>query len=307
LNFELEGSMAHRFWVYQRERFPILAYAPLIATFSSSTICFSALLRGRGALPGAGVLLGAFLSSLLFFLQLRIADEFKDAEEDRRYRPYRPVPRGLVSLRELGALGALSLAVQLGLALWQSVALVPLLLLTWGYGALMSVEFFVPRWLKAHPTVYMLSHMLILSLIDLYVTAWDWAVAGAEPPRQLIWLLAISLCNGLVIEIGRKIRAPADEEHGVETYSVLWGPRRATLAWLAPLALTGLCSVAVARYLDSALLTAVLLGGCLAVALATGMAFVRAPASGLARRIEQVSSLWTFVVYLCLGLLPALM
>ena len=40
----------------------------------------------------------AVVTSFLSFLQLRIADEFKDFDEDSRYRPYRPVPRGLVTL-----------------------------------------------------------------------------------------------------------------------------------------------------------------------------------------------------------------
>ena len=45
-------------------------------------------------------------------LQLRLADEFKDFEEDSRYRPYRPVPRGLVSLRDLAWVWAGCIALQ---------------------------------------------------------------------------------------------------------------------------------------------------------------------------------------------------
>ena len=89
-----------RWWTYQKERFPIFKHGILVAAFSSSAIAFSALLGGGG--PQWSAFFVAFLSSLIFFLQLRIADEFKDAEEDAKYRPYRAVPRGLVSLRELG-------------------------------------------------------------------------------------------------------------------------------------------------------------------------------------------------------------
>jgi 4-hydroxybenzoate polyprenyltransferase len=35
-------------------------------------------------------------------------------------------------------------------------------------------------------------------------------------PAGLFWFLAASFCNGVVIEIGRKIRAPAQEEEGVD-------------------------------------------------------------------------------------------
>ena len=44
-------SFLGRWWIYQRERFPVLAHGLLIAAFSSSAVCFSSLLRGRTELP----------------------------------------------------------------------------------------------------------------------------------------------------------------------------------------------------------------------------------------------------------------
>ena len=172
----------NRWAVYQRERFPLASHVPLVAAFSASAVCFSSLLRGHYAAPTAAALGVAFLTSLLFFLQLRIADEFKDFEEDSRFRPYRPVPRGLVTLRELAWLGAAAAGVQLALAFWLEPSLVWLLIATWLYLTLMTREFFVRRWLKKHPVVYMTSHMLILPLVDLYATACDWRVAGVTGP-----------------------------------------------------------------------------------------------------------------------------
>src|SRR5438128_2976295 len=134
--------MLKRWWVYQRERFPILAHGLLIAAFSFSAVCFSALLRGQVVLPSATTVTVAFGTAFLFFLQLRIADEFKDFEEDSRYRPYRAVPRGLVSLRELGILGAAAALVQLLLGLALDPSLLMLLAVAWVYLALMSKEFF---------------------------------------------------------------------------------------------------------------------------------------------------------------------
>ena len=139
----------NRWVVYQRERFPLAGHAPLVAAFSASAVCFSALLRGHIAVPPAAALVVAFVTSLLFFLQLRIADEFKDYEEDARYRPYRAVPRGLVTLRELAWVGVAAAAVQLGLALWLDPSLVWLLALAWTYLVLMTREFFVGRWLQS--------------------------------------------------------------------------------------------------------------------------------------------------------------
>src|SRR5262245_53920069 len=140
--------MPNRWWIYQRERFPVVAHGVLIAAFSFSAVSFSRLLRGEISLPSAAAALTAFVTAFLFFLQLRLADEFKDFEEDSRYRPYRPVPRGLVTLRELARVGIGTAVLQLALALWLAPSLALLLAGVWVYLVLMSKEFFVAAWLK---------------------------------------------------------------------------------------------------------------------------------------------------------------
>lgn len=300
-------NLLTRFWIYQAERFPVVGHGILIAAFSFSAVGFSSLLRDAAGWPGAGSILVAFASAFLFFLQLRIADEFKDFEEDARYRAYRPVPRGLVSLRELGLLGGLTALVQLGLALWLEPALVWLLLLVWGYMALMSREFFVRAWLKARPAAYLWSHMLIVPLIDLYATACDWRVAGDTAPHGgLVWFLIAGFFNGVIIEIGRKVRAPRDEEPGIETYSALWGRRSAILAWLGAMLLAAISAWLSARQIDFALPVLVLLVGLLLAATVIAVRFLQQPVTGRARLIEPMSGLWTLLLYLSVGAIPIL-
>ncbi|MEI8196373.1 MAG: hypothetical protein WCI73_10730, partial [Phycisphaerae bacterium] len=79
-----------RWWIYQRERFPIAGHGPLILAFSFSAVSYSRMLRGVPGLPALIPAAIAIVSCFLFFLQLRIADEFKDFTEDSQYRPYRP-------------------------------------------------------------------------------------------------------------------------------------------------------------------------------------------------------------------------
>lgn len=300
------AAALRRGWIYQRERFPLVTHAPLIAAFSFCTVSFSQMARGHAGVPAARAVLVAFASALLFFLQLRIVDEFKDAEDDARFRPYRPVPRGLVSLRELGAVGIAAGMAQVALALWLSPTLIPFLLLVWGYLALTGKEFFVRDWLKARPITYMWSHMLILPLIDLYGTACDWRVAGAGAPFGLIWLLLVSFFNGIVVEVGRKIRAPVDEETGVETYSALWGRQRAVWVWLGALGVTAVGAWIAAAQIQFATQASALLALLLLVAIVVGLRFLRAPVSSRARWIELVSGCWTLLMYLSLGALPLL-
>jgi 4-hydroxybenzoate polyprenyltransferase len=300
-----------RWWVYQRERFPLIAHAPLVAAFSFSAVAYSSLLRGQAVLPSLTAWLVAFATSLAFFMQLRIADEFKDFDEDSRYRPYRPVPRGLVTLRELGMIGALLALVQLVLALWLHLPLVVVLGGTWLYLALMSREFFAREWLKARPVTYLWTHMLIMPLIDLYATACDWLVAAGDwsfgsIPDGLHWFLVVSFFNGIVIEIGRKIRSPEDEEAGVETYSVLWGRERAVIVWLGALAVTGLSAAIAAAKIAFVGPVVTVLVVLLSAAVFVGWRFLRQPRPGAGRRFESIAGLWTLSMYLSLGAGPLL-
>jgi 4-hydroxybenzoate polyprenyltransferase len=293
-----------RWWVYQRERFPILAHGPLVAAFSFSGVCYSLLLRGQPGAPALPAVLAAFVTSLLFFLQLRIADEFKDFEEDSRYRPYRAVPRGLVRLHELGIIGVAAGLVQIAFAVWLQPAMILLLLPTWLYLALMCREFFVREWLKKHAFTYMWSHMMIMPLIDFYVTSCDWRGAQARPPEGLLWFLLVSFFNGLVIELGRKIRAPEDEEVGVETYTALWGRPTAIAAWLTALGLTTVFAALATARIGFLVPAACLLGVLLTIAALIAVRFLRSPVSKTARPFELFSGIWTLLMYLSVGAVP---
>ncbi len=297
--------MTSRWWIYQKERFPVFAHGPLILAFSLSAMSYSALLRGTSTLRPAAALV-AFVTAFFFFLQLRIADEFKDAEEDARFRPYRPVPRGLVTLRELGWVGFGAAAVQLAGSLWLRPLQALLLIVAWAYLALMTKEFFVRRWLRGRPVAYMLSHMLVMPIFDIYATACDWLPAGSGPPRGLGWFLAASYLNGIVIEIGRKIRAPADEEEGVETYSFLWGRGRALTVWVGVMFLTALCVAQGARLVGFAVSVTLLLAALLVAASCLARSFGRSPSPGRGKQIENFSGLWTLAMYLSLGVVPLL-
>ncbi len=294
-----------RWVVYQRERFPLAAHGTLVAAFSTSAVCFSSLVRGNVALPRPASLLVAFVTSLLFFLQLRIADEFKDFEEDARYRPYRPVPRGLVTLRELGWIGAGAAAIQLTLALVLEPSLVWLLAFAWGYLALMTREFFARDWLRRHPVAYLTSHMVIIPLIDLYATACDWRLAGLSwPPPGLFWFLIVSYVNGIVVEVGRKTRVPADEETGVETYSALWGTNVAIRVWLAAVIITAFAAWRAAVRIGTEAATLILLLVLVTICGLVAMRVVVRRTPGGGKAIEMVSGVWTLVMYLGVGAIP---
>jgi 4-hydroxybenzoate polyprenyltransferase len=296
--------MPNRWWTYQKERFPVFGHGPVIAAFSFSAVCFSALLRGQVELPDWRTLLVAFVTAFLFFFQLRIADEFKDFEEDSRYRPYRAVPRGLVTLRELAFVGIAAGLIQLGLALWLEPRLLGLLSIAWLYLALMSKEFFVGEWLKKQHVLYMASHMIIVPIVDFYATACDWIPANAGAPPGLIMFVIVSYFNGVVIEVGRKVRAPQDEEEGVNTYTALWGRRTAIGVWLGAMLTTAVCAAIAASLIGFLVPVVVLLVVLLLIASLAAWLFLRAPDTRRAKRIETIAGVWSLLMYLSLGAIP---
>ncbi|MCU0777308.1 MAG: UbiA family prenyltransferase [Akkermansiaceae bacterium] len=290
-----------RWWIYQKERFPVFAHGPLIAAFSACAVAFSSMLRGA-APPQWQSYLTAFGVCLLMFFQLRIADEFKDREEDARWRPYRPVPRGLVKLSELRVVFIIAALLQIALVLAHDFRLLLVLAAAWTYFTLMSVEFFCRDWLKARPVVYLLTHMGIMPLVDFFGTACEWLPRGASAPSGLGWFLTASFFNGIVIEIGRKLRQPADEEEGVETYSRLWGKSGGAAVWLAAMSATLGCAAMAAARIGFVLPVLTALGSVLAIALIILPRYLRGQLPG--KRIESLTGLWTLTLYLMLGIVP---
>ncbi len=181
----------------------------LIFIFAFSSASFSRLSRGAaGFIPIRDYFAGA-ITAFLFFALLRITDEFKDAEEDAAHRPYRAVPRGLVSLRELRITGFAILGIILFLNTAFLPRMLPAVVLVLGYMGLMTAEFFVPKWLKARPLAYLATHMMIVPFFNFYTTGLDWINGAAKPSWALILFLLVTYSNTLAIEIGRKIRAPS--------------------------------------------------------------------------------------------------
>ncbi len=298
-------TLARRLWQYQAERFPLVRHGPLIVVFAAAGVSLSAGLGGR-EVPGIGTYASAAALALLAFFQLRVADEVKDAEDDRRYRPERPVPRGLVSLRLLVGLGLMAAAGQaLIVGFWLTGAIGPLVAV-WAWMALMAVEFGCPAWLKARLVRYLISHMAIMPLIDLLITACEWGARG-EMPAGLWPFLLLSFANGCVLELGRKIWSPDAERAGVETYSRLWGTRRAVSVWFGAVMFAGGLSIGTGLLAGGGGLIAVCTLAAGAGAARAGWRFIQAPTLAHQAGVETMAGVWVLVSYLALGFIPLVM
>jgi 4-hydroxybenzoate polyprenyltransferase len=167
-------SFLKRFYRYQKERFPFLGHGMLVASFSFSAIAYSRICRGvKDFIDLKTFILGIFITVTLFLL-VRIFDEFKDAEDDAKYRKELPVPRGLVSLKELGVLGIVIIVLQIVINSIFFPKMLIIYFIVIGYLLLMGKEFFIANWLKKHQFWYVVSHMFIIPLIDIYASGLDW-------------------------------------------------------------------------------------------------------------------------------------
>lgn len=301
-----KASLIQRFWIYQSERFPLLAHGLLISSFTFSAISYSRICQGKeGFISGPDFLIGIFATVTLFFL-VRVFDEFKDQEDDKKYRTYLPVPRGLISLNELKMIGlSVGMIQLLAITLFQTQMLF-LYILVIGYLLLMAVEFFVPKWLKQRQIAYITSHMIIIPLIDLYASGLDWLLEGDGFHWGLAWFFAVSFMNGLVIEFGRKIRTPETEEKGVVSYTKMYGTNGGVIIWIVLLFITMALAMGASYNAGYSGFAYLIFALCFLVFSIPAWMFLAKKTQKRSKLIEYASAGWTFTMYLSIGAIPML-
>jgi 4-hydroxybenzoate polyprenyltransferase len=219
-------AFPRRLYAYTRERFPLAPYALATACFFFAAYLSARALLGRPTAFSVEAVIG-LVTVFLAFLELRILDEFKDARFDAEHYPERPVPRGLVRLAELRALGLLIVAVQLVL---NALLGARILLLTIGVLlviALTAREFFVGERLRRNFLLYTLAHLTVLPVLAFY--AYGLEVLRTVDPAfdpAFVLFLALSYLAGLILELTRKTRAPETERDGVHSYTKQLGTKR---------------------------------------------------------------------------------
>lgn len=295
-----------RLYIYQKERFPLLVHGILIAAFSFSAIGYSGLCRGiAGFIPWSHYLSCVYTNLSLFFL-LRVSDEYKDSKDDQAYRQYLPVVRGLITLKELRNTGAWLFGIAVLINITWFPSLLPLLALAFGYLLLMRFEFGIGAWLKRHMHWYMVTHMIIIPLADIYASSYDWKLSLAAPPKGLLFFFGVSFLNGIVLEIGRKLRSPEKEEPGVDSYTRLWGLKTAPAIWLTVISLNLLLACIAAAYAHAHQTVYYVMGAVFAISIIPATLFLISPSYRSQKTVEIASLLWALTMYLALGGIPRL-
>lgn len=163
-----------------------------------------------------------------FLMFLRIADDFKDYELDKRLFAHRALPSGKVRKKDLNIVIAIDLVVLTVLnAVFMNNFLFYLFLM--GYGFLMSLWFFQKHKISKSLPLALVTHNPVQMVLNLYIISFCCIKYDLQPFTFTTFLVLMTLYfPALIWEVSRKIRAPKDETE-YTTYSKLFGYKKATL------------------------------------------------------------------------------
>jgi len=163
-----------------------------------------------------------------FLMFLRIADDFKDYETDKKLFPHRAFPSGKVHKKDLNIVVAIDLIILTILnAVFMNNFLFFLFLML--YGVLMSIWFFQKHKISKSLPLALVTHNPVQMVLNLYIISFCCIKYGLRPFTMVAFLVLMTLYfPALIWEVSRKIRAPKDETE-YTTYSKLFGYKKSTI------------------------------------------------------------------------------
>jgi len=229
--------MFRRILIYLREMFPFHVYVPysLLSYLTLYFIIQTIVTEGTLKINLEGII--GWITVFCVLIILRILDEFKDIETDKRLFPTRPLPRGAVNLRDIRILS---------LILFITIVLINIYL-TWVlfiFAAMMLYIwasykwFFLKNIISENLILTLITHQPITLMVNLYIVSISFKSIGIIHLNGLIIISILAFFFPITAwETSRKIRSAGSETEYV-TYSKLIGPVKATLLPLLSLIVT---------------------------------------------------------------------
>lgn len=213
-----------RYAQYIRERFPVVGAMIYAGGLFYSYYYYQTFVAETGSrflvsLPG-------FFVVFLSLFHLRLLDDLKDWEKDRKAHPQGMQSEGLITKGDLRYLLLIVLFVEFVFSSFYGLRQIFYWLALFLWSMLMSREFFIGGWLNSRKRLYLGSHQIIIPLLGFYA-----ANIASQASSQLFSLLIFSiavLSLTLTYELSRKMRM-SDEE----SYPVIWGVRATAFSAIA--------------------------------------------------------------------------
>ena len=162
-----------------------------------------------------------------FLLWLRIADDLKDYETDKKLFKDRPLPSGRTTKKDVMIIGVIVefIAVVLNIVFMNNILFFVILYI---YGYLMSKWFFQKSKIQPSLPLALITHNPVQMIVNLYIISFT-CIKYEITAISLTTVMALFTLYfpALIWEVSRKIKAPKDE-NDYTTYSKLFGYKKST-------------------------------------------------------------------------------
>ena len=219
--------MLKRLHIYFKEMYPIPSRF-LLGLVVFCEIYFIILLNNGITSFNLGIqeIVGGY-TVFAFLMWLRVADDFKDYESDKKLFKDRPLPRGAVTKKDLIIITTIVevLAIILNIVFMNNLLF---FIILYVYGFLMSKWFFQKSKIQPSLPLALITHNPVQLIINTYIISFT-CIKYNLNPITLTTILALWTLYfpALIWEIARKIKAPKDENDYI-TYSKLFGYKKST-------------------------------------------------------------------------------
>ena len=219
--------MFKRLQIYFKERYPIIPRL-VVGIIIFAEIYFIILLNNGVTEFSIGIQEFTGIYTVFAFLMwLRIADDLKDYETDKKLFKERPLASGRTKIKDVMIVCALiqAIAIILNVIFMNNLTFLAIL---YGYGYLMSKWFFQKSKIQPSLPLALITHNPVQAIINLYIISFT-VIKYEIAPISLTNIMALFTLYfpALIWEVSRKIRAPKDE-NAYTTYSKLFGYKKAT-------------------------------------------------------------------------------
>lgn len=212
-----------KWWQFTKERFEPASHLTMIIVFLAAHI-----LVAKALLPlkieGFDYLI-LFIGVTAFYFKLRLYDEVKDYDLDVIINKHRPLPRGLLTLKNMYRGMLVCIIIELICFSTQGLVSAMSAVIAITYSLIMYKEFFIAEKIRPYLTTYALVHTIVTTILSFaifsFLTHENFFNLLISPP-----FLSFALANWLlfnIFEFGRKTFASSEERENVDTYSSLFG------------------------------------------------------------------------------------
>lgn len=195
-------------YIYQR--FPISLHLPILLLFYLTLYLFAAV-HQENIILSLRTLFG-FITVFLIFLHIRLLDDIKDYQQDKKQHPNRPLSQGKISLKTVKEIVVATIGIEFLINLFLGLHAFLFYLAILAYSGLIYTEYFSKDKLKNHVLISNFSHQLIIILIGLYVYTIHHSIISTISLPYIYFLAAIYLLFTL-FEFTRKIKHEKDPDY----------------------------------------------------------------------------------------------